>query len=66
MRVPKEYQPLAKAAKAAGWTLAITGSGHIAWTNPDGRTCFSPGTPGDKQVFYKIRRKLRALGLELA
>jgi hypothetical protein len=31
LRIPKLFRPLAKEARAAGWTIQPLGSGHLCW-----------------------------------
>lgn len=63
MRIPPDYRPLYKAAMTQGWEVSVTGSGHLKWTNPAGRSCFSPSTPSDYHGYLRVVHKLKALGL---
>lgn len=63
MIVPKDFRPLAKAARKQGWTLATRGSGHISWTAPSGFVHYSESTPSDVRAVRNLRAALRRGGL---
>jgi hypothetical protein len=64
MRIPKEYQPLAKRARSQGWSILPTGSGHLRWVNANGQSVFTPASPSVNGTgLIRIIRKLKANGL---
>jgi predicted RNA binding protein YcfA (HicA-like mRNA interferase family) len=66
MRIPEPYRGMHKAALKQGWTVTPTGgSGHLAWKTPDGKTVFSPSSPGDGRGVHRVRAKLRRAGLKV-
>jgi hypothetical protein len=65
MRVPRELRPLAKAAKAAGWTIAPTRKNHLRWTSPDGVLLFTPSSPSDHRGATNHRLRLRRAGVSV-
>jgi hypothetical protein len=67
MKVPKEYAGLARSARRQGWKITRTGSNHLRWTNPEGRSVFTPATPGTTYTgILPILRKLQNAGLVIA
>lgn len=65
MHIPSEYRALYQAAMRQDWTVSTTGSGHLKWTNPAGRSCYSPSTPSDYRGYQRVVRKLKNLGLDV-
>ena len=60
----KAYANLLAIAGEANWTVEITGSGHVRWLHPDGKTqVFSSCTPGDHRAYQNVIRDLRHHGL---
>lgn len=65
IRVPSHLRSLADRAKAEGWTLTQSGSGHIRWQPPKGRAYFTGATPnrrghGPENARRRIARALEA------
>ena len=67
VKVPESYRKMARAAKQQNWTLSVTGSGHLRWTNPQGQSVFTPMTPKSRNNsgIVPIIRKLRKAGLQI-
>lgn len=65
MRIPHELQPLAKAARKAGWVIDVRGSGHLRWTSPDGLVITSAASPSSNRTSLYVRWKLRHAGLDI-
>lgn len=63
--LPRDYQPMAKAARDAGWKITRSGNGHTKLTSPDGLVMPLPGSGRVAIGLYKeITSKLRKAGLE--
>jgi len=62
--VPSCLRDHARLALSRGWTISITGSGHLRWRSPDGKTVFTPRTPGYGRSAASITAKLRRAGLD--
>lgn len=45
MKVPRDLRAAAKAARKQGWTIVVTGGGHLAWTNPQGHRVITSSSP---------------------
>jgi len=67
IRVPECYRGLAKAAAAQGWQITLTGSGHLRWTSPAGRSVFTPQSPSSRggPGILRVKGKLKRAGLEI-
>ena len=65
MKIPKEYRPLAKAAREQDWTIGPTKGGHLVWISPSGGKVFTPATPSDWRSLPNVIRKLKHKGLQL-
>ncbi len=66
VKIPSDYHAFARAAKGQGWTITRTRRGHLAWTNPQGHTVFTPGTPSvNRTGIIRIKSKLRHAGLDI-
>ena len=66
LKIPSEYQTFARAARAQGWSITRTKRGHLAWTNSEGHTVFTPGTPSVNGTgVIRIKSKLRHAGLDI-
>jgi hypothetical protein len=63
VKIPRDYRTLAKRARNAGWSITQTGSGHLAWKSPAGRTVYCPSTPSDRRSLLNVVGKLRRAGL---
>lgn len=61
--VDKDTRKLVKAAKAAGWSVTRSGSGHIRLIGPDGQEVVSSSTPGNNGSVRDLRRALRKAGV---
>lgn len=63
--VPKDYRPLVKAAKKAGWILRPK-KRHLLLESPDGATLVGfPGTPSDHRSLLNTRAELRRAGVDI-
>lgn len=63
--LPRDYQPMARAARAAGWKVTRSGNGHTKLTSPAGLVMPLPGSGRVAINLYKgISAKLRKAGLE--
>lgn len=64
MKIPDHLRPLARRARAQGWTITVTGSGHLRWTPPRGRPVITGSTPHRKGFGPRMeRRDLERAGL---
>ncbi len=63
--IHKELQPLAKAAREAGWTIEVTKGNHLRWTSPDGQRVTCAMTPSSHRTRVYVARDLRRAGLDL-
>lgn len=45
MKIPKHLKPLARRAKAEGWTISVTGGGHLRWKPRHGPAIITGSTP---------------------
>jgi hypothetical protein len=46
MKIPKDLRRHYVLARKRGWTITVTGGGHLRWTSPAGNPVFTPCTPG--------------------
>ena len=66
IRLPESYRAFGVAAKKQGWVITTTGSGHLKWTDPDGRTTFTPRSPSaNYKGLIRVKTKLKKAGLIL-
>lgn len=64
MHIPEHLRRHAKRAKSEGWTLTVTGSGHIRWKSPDGPSVITGSTSHRKGFGPRMeRRDLERAGL---
>jgi len=64
VRIPQHLRSLARKAQAEGWTLTVTGSGHIRWKPPRGPSVITGSTPHTKGFGPRMeRRDLERAGL---
>lgn len=62
----KEVRRLIRFAIKLGWTVEVTGSGHLKWKPPDGSPfVVSSRTPSDPRALQNLRAYLRRAGLPL-
>lgn len=45
MKIPKHLKQAARRARAEGWTITVTGGGHLKWRPPSGRALITGSTP---------------------
>lgn len=45
MKIPKHLRPAARMARAQGWTISVTGKGHLRWSPPSGAAVITGATP---------------------
>lgn len=45
MKIPKHLKQAARRARAEGWTITVTGSGHPRWSSPRGQAVITGSTP---------------------
>jgi len=43
--IPRQWRKIAKAARAEGWAIFITGNGKLGWFGPGGQKVFTACTP---------------------
>jgi hypothetical protein len=66
VKMHERYKPVARIARAKGWTITITGGGHLRWQAPDGQFIFTPATPSSYRGVKKDLTRLRRAGLTAA
>ncbi len=64
LRIPGALRSLARAAHRAGWSITLTGTGHLRWESPDGTVVITPSTPSDHRSSRNSRARLRRAGLK--
>lgn len=64
MKIPASYRALARAAREAGWSIVVTGGGHLRWRSPSGSVVITSSTPGDHRGARNAARHLRRAGLD--
>lgn len=62
--VARDYRPLVKAARAAGWVLEMTRNNHWRLRSPDGEAIFFPLSPSDWRGWKNTRSRLRRAGVD--
>ena len=63
LRIPEPFRPLADQARAAGWTIEMTGGTHLRWTAPGGQAVISSASPSDRRATVQLTGNLRQAGL---
>jgi hypothetical protein len=64
LKIPDHLRLLAKQARAEGWTIEVTGKGHLRWTSPRGQAVMTGSTPQRHGHAPRIERhKLTRAGL---
>lgn len=63
--ISKDIRPLVVRCERAGGEVITTGSGHLAWTCPDGFEFSSSSTTGSGREPVRIRAKLRKHGVKV-
>lgn len=64
LKIPAHLRPLARQARAQGWVITYTGSGHLRWQRPDGAAVITGSTPQRRGHADKnARRSLARAGL---
>lgn len=58
----KVLRPLLRDLIAQGWTLSLTGGGHIRAVSPTGDAVFMPLTPSDGRAIHNMLPRLRRAG----
>lgn len=64
LRTKGEWRKLERAVLALGWSVDVTRGNHVAFTAPDGRRVYCPGTPGERRGYLNTRAELRRLGVD--
>lgn len=61
----KRMKALIAFAERHGWTISVTGGGHLKWRSPDPSTPYviTPSSPSDRRGFLDDRARLRRHGL---
>ena len=59
-----DLEKIVRAARNQGWEVGHTEKGHWRFTNPEGATYVSSGTPGDVRSVRNTLAGLVRLGLE--
>jgi hypothetical protein len=65
VRIVRAYRAAHKAALAAGWTVTLTGGGHLRWQPPTGGPVFTPESPSSWRGTRKDLGRLRSRGLDV-
>jgi hypothetical protein len=64
LHIPEHLRTLAKRARAEGWEITHTGSGHLKWTAPRGQIVITGSTSHRKGFGPRMeRRDLERAGL---
>jgi hypothetical protein len=64
LKIPKHLKPAARRARAEGWTIEVTGKGHLRWRSPRGPSVITGSTPQRYgHAPRNERRKLTRAGL---
>jgi hypothetical protein len=58
----KVLRPLLRELLAQGWSLTLTGGGHIRAVSPTGEAIFMPLTPSDGRAIHNMLPRLRRAG----
>ena len=45
IKIPEALRSAARVARKAGWTITVTGGGHLKWTPPAGKFVVTPLSP---------------------
>ncbi len=65
-KVKGEMRPLVVAAIEQGWSVTVSGGGHLRFRSPTGALVFAPSTPrGGKRSVENTTAQLRRAGLVL-
>jgi hypothetical protein len=57
-KIPKHLKQAARRARAQGWTIELTGKGHLKWSPPRGQAVMTGSTP--KRYGHGPRNEQRA------
>jgi hypothetical protein len=57
LKIPDHLRLLAKQARAEGWEITPTGSGHIRWKSPGGPIVITGSTPHRKGFGPRMERR---------
>lgn len=63
MKVPREYRRWQEMAQQQGWTISMTGGGHLVWRSPQGVKVFSASSPSDRRAMQNVKRDLKRYGM---
>lgn len=64
MKIPKHLRPFARLALSQGWTITVTGSGHLKWQPRRGPVVITGSTPQRRgHSTENERRRLAKAGL---
>jgi hypothetical protein len=58
LKIPKHLKQAARRARAEGWTIEVTGKGHLRWRPPRGQAVITGSTP--KRRGHGSRNERRA------
>lgn len=61
----KEYRPLVKKARKAGWVVELSGKNHLKFCPPKGSPVFTSNTPSDGRAIKNLVSLLRKRGLNV-
>ena len=64
MKIANCYKQLYRKAIEQGWTVTVTGGGHLCWRSPSGRKVFSSKSPRSDDI-RAHRRQLQRAGLKV-
>lgn len=65
MRLHKEHTPIARKLRKQGWTISLTGGGHVLWMSPTGERIIGALTPGGGRGDRNLKAKLKQAGADL-
>jgi hypothetical protein len=64
LKIPQHLRTLARKARAEGWTITVTGGGHLKWSSPHGPSVITGSSPHRKGFGPRMeRRDLERAGL---
>lgn len=60
---PKSWrQTINTIASTPGWSVSVTGGGHLRVQSPDGASCFLSKTQSDRRAAANAKAHLRRIG----
>lgn len=65
LNIPEQLRGLARLAHKQKWTIIYTGTGHLLWTSPTGKTVLTASTPNGPWEKRNAEARLRQAGLRM-